>query len=163
MKYRVKGGTMAITLISSAFAEGQSIPSEYTCDGEDLSPPLSWSTLPDGTRSFALIADDPDAPSGTWVHWVLYDLPATLTNLPEGIPKDGEVLQGAKQGKNDFNRLGYGGPCPPRGGAHRYYFKIYALDKKLGLKAGAAKSAVEKEMRGHVLGEGELMGRYARK
>jgi hypothetical protein len=147
---------MAIQISSSAFAEGETIPQKYTCDGEDVSPPLSWSGIPEGTRSLLLIADDPDAPRGTWVHWVLIDLPPDLQGLPEGS-------QGAGiDGKNNFGRQGYGGPCPPRGSNHRYYFKLYALDKALALKAGATKSEAEKAMQGHILAWGQLMGRYGR-
>jgi Raf kinase inhibitor-like YbhB/YbcL family protein len=158
-----RGTPMTINITSVAFAEGQPIPSKYTCDGEDVSPSLKWDNAPAGTKSFALICDDPDAPSGTWVHWVIYDLPATTTELPEAIPTKEEVLNGAKQGKNDFGRTGYGGPCPPPGGAHRYYFKLYALDDSLNLRAGAKKGDVEVAMKGHIVGEGKLMGSYRRK
>ncbi len=147
---------MAIQLTSSAFKEGETIPRRFTCDGENLSPELTWSGVPQGTASLALIADDPDAPAGTWVHWVLADLPPDLTGLPEGAANVG------MQGVNDFRKPGYGGPCPPRGSTHRYTFKLYALDLKLGLKAGMKKADVEKEMKGHILAQGQLMGRYAR-
>jgi len=154
---------MTIQIRSAAFDEGHSIPQKHTCDGEDVSPSLSWEKAPDRTKSFALICDDPDAPSGTWVHWVIYDLPAAITELPEAIPTKEEVLNGAKQGTNDFSRIGYGGPCPPKGNPHRYYFKLYALDSVLNLKAGATKADVEIAMKGHVLGEGKIMGTYKRK
>jgi hypothetical protein len=147
---------MTIQLSSSAFTEAETIPKKYTCDGQDVSPPLSWTGVPTGTNSLLLIVDDPDAPRGTWVHWVLIDLPVNLDGLPEGVQGDGI------EGVNDFGRQGYGGPCPPRGSNHRYYFKLYALDKVLGLKAGATKSEAEKAMQGHVLAWGQLMGRYAR-
>ncbi len=147
---------MTIQLSSSAFTEAETIPKKYTCDGQDVSPPLSWTGVPTGTSSLLLIVDDPDAPRGTWVHWVLIDLPVNLDGLPEGV--QGEGIEGV----NDFGRQGYGGPCPPRGSNHRYYFKLYALDKVLGLKAGATKSEAEKAMQGHVLAWGQLMGRYAR-
>lgn len=154
---------MSIQIRSAAFDEGQSIPQKHTCDGEDVSPSLSWRNAPDKTKSFALICDDPDAPSGAWVHWVIYDLPAAITELPEAIPTKEEVLNGAKQGTNDFSRIGYGGPCPPKGNPHRYYFKVYALDSVLSLKAGSTKADVENAMKGHVLGEGKIMGTYKRK
>ena len=155
---------MAFLLSSSAFKDGEPIPGKYTCDGVDLSPPLAWSGAPAGTRSFALIADDPDAPGGTWVHWVLYNLPAEVPELPENIAKvEALDLGGARQGRNDFRRPGYGGPCPPPGPAHRYFFKLYALDTRLELKAGAQKKDVEAAMEGHVLGTAQLMGTYARR
>jgi len=153
---------MALELKTTAFAAGGAIPKKFTCDGPDVSPALSWGDAPAGTQSFALIMDDPDAPVGTWVHWVLYDLPATTRELPEGVPTDGQLASGARQGTNDFRKLGYGGPCPPSGPAHRYFFKLYALDTKLNLKAGASKADLEKAMKGHVLAQAELMGRYGR-
>ncbi len=156
---------VALIVTSGAFASGAGIPSKYTCDGADTSPALAWSGAPAGTAAFALIADDPDAPSGTWVHWVLFNLPASSTALPEGVAKTDAPagLGGALQGRNDFRRVGYGGPCPPPGKLHRYFFKVYALDATLPLKAGATKQDVERAMRGHVLGEGSLMGTYARR
>ncbi len=154
---------MAFTLASAAFREGAVIPAKYTCDGVDVSPALTWSGAPAGTRSFALIADDPDAPAGTWVHWVLYNLPADVSELPENIAKVESLdLGGARQGRNDFRRPGYGGPCPPPGPAHRYLFKLYAVDTRLQLKAGAQKKDVEAAMEGHLLGTAQLMGTYAR-
>jgi hypothetical protein len=153
---------MSLKLTSTAFQPGGTIPKKFTCDGPDVSPALAWSDAPAGTMSFALIMDDPDAPVGTWVHWVLYDLPAGTHELAEGVAKQEELPDGARQGRNDFRRIGYGGPCPPPGPAHRYFFKLYALDQKLGLKAGATKADVEKAMKGHVLAQGELMGRYGR-
>ena len=154
---------MAFILTSAAFKDGAPIPGKYTCDGGDVSPPLTWSGAPAGTRSVALIADDPDAPGGTWVHWVLYNLPAEVSELPENIAKVESLdLGGARQGRNDFRRPGYGGPCPPPGPAHRYFFKLYALDTRLELKAGAQKKDVEAAMEGHVLGSAQLMGTYAR-
>lgn len=154
---------MTIQLTSSAFAEGQPIPAKYTCDGADISPPLKWTNVPHGGKSFALICDDPDAPAGTWVHWVLYDLPPAVTELPEGVPTTEAIPNGAKQGVNDFKRIGYGGPCPPRGGPHRYFFKLYALDAGLQLKARATKKELARAMEGHILAEGQLMGTYKRK
>jgi Raf kinase inhibitor-like YbhB/YbcL family protein len=154
---------MAFTLTSTAFGDGAAIPAKYTCDGVDVSPPLAWSGPPPGTRSFALIADDPDAPAGTWVHWVLYNLPADVSELPENVAKVESLdLGGARQGRNDFRHPGYGGPCPPPGPAHRYFFKLYALDTRLELKAGAQKKDVEAAMEGHVLGSAQLMGTYGR-
>ena len=151
--------TMTIQLKSSAFAEGGLIPSRYTCDGGDLSPPLSWSGIPEGTQRLALICDDPDAPRGTWVHWVAYDIPATLRELPEGVAPTPALAGGGSQGKSSFGRSGYGGPCPPSG-THRYFFRLYALDAPLGLPPGATKEELLRAMSGHLLGEGVLMGRY---
>lgn len=152
---------MIMKIESAAFTEGEMIPSKYTCDGEDVSPPLVWSIIPDGTKSFVLIADDPDAPMGTWVHWVLYDLPGDATSLPENLPSSKELKNGAKQGTSDFGNIGYGGPCPP-GGTHRYFFKLYALDSKLNLEPGLTKAQLLKAMDGHILAQGELMGKYKR-
>jgi Raf kinase inhibitor-like YbhB/YbcL family protein len=154
------GGTM--TLSSSGFSNGGDIPKIFTCDGADVSPALSWSAAPPGTRGFALIADDPDAPVGNWTHWVLYDLPSTTTSLPQNISKVDEPPSGGRQGRNDFRKIGYGGPCPPPGKPHRYFFKLYALDRELNLKAGAGKKEVEQAMQGHILAQTELMGRYGR-
>ena len=146
---------------SSAFGNGESIPAKYTCDGADFSPPLEWSGSPAGTKSFALICDDPDAPMGTWVHWVLYDIPSATTMLAEGITREKELPGGGTQGINDFRRIGYGGPCPP-GGTHRYFFKLFALDAMLGLKPGITKDQLLKAMRGHILAEAQAMGTYRR-
>jgi len=153
---------MAIKVVSLAFQEGAMIPADYTCDGKNVSPPLSWSGIPEKAVTLALICDDPDAPVGTWVHWVLYNLPASAKELPAGVPPEEKLASGAVQGKNDFRKLGYGGPCPP-GGTHRYYFKLYALDKALDLKPGATKKELLKAMEGHTLAEGQLMGRYKRR
>ncbi len=150
------GSEMTIQITSTAFAEGDKIPPLYTCDDQNVSPPLAWTNVPTSTVSLALIMDDPDAPSGTWVHWVLFNLPASTNGLAQG--QDG----GGPAGKNDFNKLGYGGPCPPRNSTHRYYIKLYALDKLLDLKAGATKAQVERDMQGHLLAQGQLMGRYGR-
>jgi len=154
---------MNLPITSTAFNEGQPIPQKYTCQGSDISPPLVWTNAPANTKSFALIADDPDAPMGTWVHWVLYDLPPPTKALPEDVAKTQYITGSAKQGINDFHRLGYGGPCPPPGKPHRYYFKLYALDKMLELAPGETKQDVETAMQGHVLAEGQLMGTYQRK
>ena len=153
---------MAFTLTSSDFQNGGDIPQKFTCKGADVSPELSWTNPPAGTRSFTLIADDPDAPAGTWTHWVLFDLPAQTSTLPEGVTKVDEVPDGGRQGRNDFRKIGYGGPCPPPGKPHRYFFKLYALDKALNLKPGASKQEVEQAMQGHVLGQAELVGRFRR-
>jgi len=151
---------MAFQLTTTAFRDGSSIPKKFTCDGPDVSPALSWGDPPAGTKSLAIICDDPDAPGGTWVHWVLYDLPADTRKLPEGIAKDHQLKNGGLQGRNDFGKIGYNGPCPPRGSEHRYFFKIYALDSKTGLKAGAAKSELERAMNKHVLAQAQFVGRY---
>lgn len=153
---------MKMELTSPAFSEGGTIPRKYTCDGEDLSPPLVWRNVPQGTKSIALICDDPDAPMGTWVHWVIYDIPPTASELPEGVPAVEALPDGSKQGINDFRRIGYGGPCPPPGRPHRYFFRIYALDTVLGLEPGATKDALLRSMEGHILAQGQLMGRYGR-
>jgi Raf kinase inhibitor-like YbhB/YbcL family protein len=153
---------MPFELTSSAFAAGGSIPSRYTCDGEDISPPLAWTDPPQGTQSFALICDDPDAPVGTWVHWVLYNLPAETQTLPGAVPPDADLPGGGQHGENSWRRLGYGGPCPPSG-THRYFFKLYALDTVLDLAAGAGKKQLLRAMEGHILAQAELMGVYARK
>ncbi len=149
-------------LSSTAFNEGEPIPAKYTCDERNVSPPLKWSGAPQDAKSMVLIAEDPDAPVGIWVHWVLYDLPASVTELPEGIPQSQYLPQGGKQGLNDFKRLGYGGPCPPPGHPHRYFFKLYALNTTLDLKPGATKKEVEAAMAHHILARGELMGTYKR-
>ncbi|HEU5261309.1 MAG TPA: YbhB/YbcL family Raf kinase inhibitor-like protein [Gemmatimonadales bacterium] len=156
---------MALALTSTAFREGSPIPVKHTCDGADVSPALSWGGTPRGTAAFAVIANDPDAPAGTWVHWVLYDLPGSAVQLPENVPKTDTLpdLGGAIQGRNDFRRTGYGGPCPPPGPAHRYFFKLYALDAHLKLGPGATKQEVEAAMKGHVLGTAQLVGTYARR
>ncbi|MGE5220464.1 MAG: YbhB/YbcL family Raf kinase inhibitor-like protein [Chloroflexota bacterium] len=149
-------------LESPAIRAGAAIPGRYTCDAEDFSPPLRWENAPKQTKAFALIVDDPDAPGGTWVHWVIYDLPATANELAENISKSATLATGAKQGRNDFGRVGYGGPCPPPGRAHRYHFKLYALDAPTGLKPSASKAQLLEAIKGHVLGQAELIGRYQR-
>ncbi len=153
---------MTIRVSSSAFQEGGAIPTPYTDDGQDASPPLQWDNVPAGTKGLALIADDPDAPRGTWVHWVLYNLPADARSLDEGVPTTETLPNGARQGKNDFGKIGYGGPAPPKGKPHRYYFKLYALDAPVGLAPGATKAELLAAMKGHVLAEGQLMGKYGR-
>jgi Raf kinase inhibitor-like YbhB/YbcL family protein len=153
---------MDLTITSAAFRNGAEIPKKFTCDGADVSPSLSWTGTPGQTQSFTLIADDPDAPAGTWTHWVLYDLPAGVTELQENVSKVDKLPNDARQGRNDFRKLGYGGPCPPPGKPHRYYFKLYAVDTKLNLAPGASKDEVEKALQGHVVAKAELMGRYSR-
>ena len=157
-----KGGPMSLQISSTAFSAGETIPKKFTCDGPDVSPQLKWNEPPANTQSIALIMDDPDAPAGTWVHWVLYDLPANTRELSEGVAKQEQLPSGGRQGRNDFGRIGYGGPCPPPGKPHRYFFKLYALDAKLNLKAGATKADVERAMKGHILAQGEVIGRYGR-
>lgn len=152
---------MEIKINSTAFKEGGMIPKRYTCDGEDISPPLSWDSVPEGTKSLALICEDPDAPRGTWVHWVIFNIPADTRGLNENIPPQKTLPSGARQGRNGFGRIGYGGPCPPSG-THRYYFKLYALDTVIDLKPGATKAELLKVMDGHIIAEGQLMGRYKR-
>lgn len=153
---------MTIELTSSVFKEGEPIPSKFTCEGPDVSPPLEWTNVPEGAKSLALICDDPDAPMRTWVHWVLYGLSPATTSLPEAVPADEIIAGGAAQGKNDFKRIGYGGPCPPPGKSHRYFFKLYALDAELDLKPRAAKKDLENAVKGHILAQGQLMGIYKR-
>jgi Raf kinase inhibitor-like YbhB/YbcL family protein len=157
---RQGGPAMALQLTATAFPSGGSIPKKFTCDGPDVSPALSWNEPPAGAQAFALIMDDPDAPAGTWVHWVLYDLPSSTRSLPEDVAKDAELSSGARQGRNDFGKLGYGGPCPPRGATHRYFFKLYALDSKTNLKPGVTKAELERAMKGHILAQAELIGRF---
>jgi Raf kinase inhibitor-like YbhB/YbcL family protein len=148
-------------LFTPAFENGGMIPAKYTCDGADQSPALEWSGIPENAMSLALIVDDPDAPSGTFVHWLIYDIPADENGLADGVGIDGPEAAGGKQGRNDFGKLGYGGPCPPSG-THRYYFRLYALDIRLDLPAGKQRAALESAMRHHVLAEAELLGRYER-
>ncbi len=148
-----------IQVTSPAFEEGGMIPKKYTCDDENVSPPLAWTNVPKDTKSLALICDDPDAPMGTWVHWVIFNLPSDTKELMENIPVQKNLLNGTQQGKNDFGNTGYGGPCPPSG-THRYYFKIYALDIVLTQEAGITKAELLKAMNGHILAEGQIMGKY---
>jgi len=152
----------AISISSDVFENGGNLSSEYTCDGSDISPALSWHTAPAGTQSIALIVDDPDAPGKTWVHWVIYNIPTNATGLPAAVPKNKTLDDGSLQGKNDFGRIGYNGPCPPPGQNHRYFFKVYALDTTLNLKSGATKSQLEASMSGHILAQGEMIGKYKR-
>jgi hypothetical protein len=151
---------MAFRLTTTAFQDGEFIPKEFTCDGQDNSPTLEWTEPPAGTKSFAVLVDDPDAPAGTWVHWVLYDLPGDARMLEEGVAKDRQLADGTRQGRNDFGKIGYNGPCPPKGGPHRYFFKLYALDRKTNLKAGASKAELERAMKGHILAETGVVGQF---
>lgn len=153
---------MKIKVISPAFEEGGMIPSKYTADGQNISPPLKWEGVPDGTKSIALISDDPDAPVGTWVHWVMWNIPAEAMELTENIPPYEDLPDGSRQGITDFRNPGYGGPAPPSG-THRYYFKIYALDIKPDLPSNSTKADLLKAMEGHILAEGQLMGKYKRR
>ncbi len=154
-----QSATPGIKLVSRAFTEGQTIPRQYTCDGINVSPPLEWTGLPKTAKTIAIVADDPDAPAGTWVHWVIYNLPADTLGMVENVPATEDVAGGGLQGKNDFQKIGYGGPCPPAG-THRYFFKLYAVDGELPLKAGATKSELEKALEGHILAQAQLMGTY---
>jgi hypothetical protein len=152
-----------LTVTSSAFPAEGAIPTKYTCEGANVSPPLSWTGLPANTKSVAVICDDPDAPSGTWVHWVLYNLPAPTTSLAEKMDTAPTLPNGARQGINNFGKIGYAGPCPPEGKAHHYFFKVYALDSVVILKPGATKNDLLSAMHHHILAEGLLMGKYQRK
>lgn len=153
---------MALEIKSPVFKDGEYIPSKYTCDGHDVSPPLTWNDPPNGTKSFALISDDPDAFGKAWVHWIVYDLPPDADQLPENIPGAEMLDNGAKQGGTDFGSIGYGGPCPPPGKPHRYVFKLYALDTRLETPPGMTKNELLKAMKGHMLEEAELVGLYER-
>jgi len=153
--------SMTLTLSSTAFASGQNIPSKYSCLGREISPDLSWTGAPAATKSFALILDDPDASMGTWVHWMIYNIPVTTNGLPEAIPVGDQLSNGSLQGKNSSGKLGYNGPCPPSG-THHYFFKLYALDTILNLSSGADKDQLLKAMDGHILAQGELMGTFSK-
>jgi Raf kinase inhibitor-like YbhB/YbcL family protein len=156
-----RGGAI-MELKSEPIPPGSLIPSQYTCDGRDISPPLAWSAPPAGTKSFALISDDPDAPAGTWVHWVVWNIPASARSLAEDLPKKESLPEGPRQGTTDFGRIGYGGPCPPSG-THRYFFRLYALDTALTLPARTTRQDLEKAMQGHILAQAELMRKYRRR
>jgi hypothetical protein len=156
-----KENKMGFKVTSTAFKEGQPIPRQYTCDGVNVSPPLEWSGAPQPAKTLAIICDDPDAPADTWVHWVLYNLPADRIGLVENLPTTEKVPGGGLQGTNDFQKIGYGGPCPPSG-THHYFFKLYALDSELSLPAGATKAEVLKAMEGHIVAQTQLMGTYRR-
>lgn len=152
---------MPMQLTSGAFSAGQAIPAKYSCRGSNVSPALAWSNAPESAMSFALIVDDPDAPSGTWVHWVAFNIPASVANLPEAVAMGAQFAGGALQGRNSSNHTGYDGPCPPSG-THRYFFKLYALDAALDLASGASKSQLLQAMEGHILAQSELMGTFSK-
>ncbi|HEV8591657.1 MAG TPA: YbhB/YbcL family Raf kinase inhibitor-like protein [Pyrinomonadaceae bacterium] len=154
---------MSIKITSSAFNYGSDIPTEFTCDGANISPPLSWSDIPSDAKSLALLVSDPDAPSGTFTHWLLFNLPTDIGGLPENLPPNEKLENGALQGKNGFGKFGYGGPCPPAGSEpHRYFFRFYALDTKLNLGSGISLQEINSAMKSHILDEAELMGKYSR-
>jgi Raf kinase inhibitor-like YbhB/YbcL family protein len=155
--------TKKLALSSPAFRDGEVVPVRHTCDGDDLSPALAWTGVPVETRTFALVCDDPDAPRGTWVHWVLWNLPADAVELGEGVPPRPELPSGARQGRNDGGDIGYAGPCPPPGKPHRYFFRLYALDTALGLAPGTTRSELDTAMEGHILARGTIMGTYERR
>jgi hypothetical protein len=159
---REDSGSGTLRLSSSALADGAPIQQVFTCEGNDQSPPLAWTGVPVSTRSFALIVDDPDAPRGTWVHWLIWNLPADACELEPGVPTIPELPSGARQGLNDGGDLGYQGPCPPPGRPHRYFFRLFALDISLNLAPGATRSDLEAAFDGHVLGRAVLMGTYQR-
>lgn len=153
---------MAFELKSGAFGAGQNIPGQFTCDGEKISPPLAWSGAPQRTATFTLIVDDPDAPHGTFAHWVLCNIPANIDHLDRHVPQTQRLENGAVQGRNDFGSLGYGAPCPPKGTSHRYRFMLYALDVTLHLPTGATRQQALEAMHGHILGQAQLVGTYQR-
>lgn len=157
-----KSESPMLVVTSSAFVQNAPIPLKYTCDGQDISPPLSWRGAPSNTRSFAVIADDPDAPMGTWIHWLLFDIPATASSLPAAIPQTATLTDGSRYGTNSWGQQRYGGPCPPSG-THRYFFKVYALDVQLALPADVTNTQLLQKMQGHILAKGELMGVYRRR
>jgi Raf kinase inhibitor-like YbhB/YbcL family protein len=152
-----------LDLSSSAFKEGQAIPTQYTCDGKNISPPLTWRGAPGNTQSFVLIAEDPDSPTGLWTHWIVFNLPADISELSEDFVNSPAAPAAAKLGVNSFKNVAYGGPCPPAGKSHRYFFTLYALDTTLSLEAGASRNDVEAAMKKHQLAIGQLMGTYQRK
>ncbi len=156
-----EGTSGKLEVRSSAFGEGSSIPSDFTCDGADMSPSIAWSGVPSKAQSLAVIVDDPDAPSGNWVHWLLYDLSPALTRLPAGIPVASVIPDGGFQGRSDFGKAGYSGPCPPEG-THRYFFKVFAIDRILHLEPGVTKKEFLAAMQGHIVAEGSMMGTYER-
>lgn len=154
------GEPMALDVTSTAFTAGSTIPTAYTCSGQNTSPALTWSAGPSGTVGYALVVDDPDAPVGTWVHWTVWNIPASTTSLPGGVTASSSAFV---QGVTDFGTSGYGGPCPPKGnGAHRYFFRVYALDRQLSLTSTATRKELDNAMAGHVLAQGELMGKFWR-
>jgi Raf kinase inhibitor-like YbhB/YbcL family protein len=154
---------MGITISSTAFSAGGPIPVKFTGQGEDVSPDLAWRDAPASLKSYALVCDDPDAPNGTWVHWTMWNIPPSTTSLPQGVPSDEALTDGAVQGTTSSGHSGYKGPMPPKGNAHHYYFRIYALDTVLSLPPSASRAELDTAMRGHVLSQGQLMGTYQRK
>jgi Raf kinase inhibitor-like YbhB/YbcL family protein len=156
------GGPMVFQISTKAFPAGGTIPKQFTCDGQDFSPALTWTNAPESTKGFAIIADDPDAPAGTWTHWVIWNIPSSAHGLPENLPKEPRLADGAHQGRNDFRKTGYNGPCPPPGKPHRYFFKVFALDAPLDAKPGASRKEVEAAITQHTLAEAQVMGRYGR-
>ena len=157
-----KAASSKIELKTTSFTPGGFIPKRFTCQAADVSPALAWTDPPLGTQSFAIIEDDPDAPSGTFVHWVVYDLPATYRRLPEALSGNDQMAGGGRQGTNDFSRTGYSGPCPPPGRPHRYFIRLYALDAILNLRPAATRKELDAAIQGHILAQAELMGRFAR-
>jgi Raf kinase inhibitor-like YbhB/YbcL family protein len=155
-------GGKTMTISSPSFSNGGNIDKKFTCDGPDVSPQLSWTDPPEGTKSFALLVDDPDAPVGNWNHWAIWNLPADKRGLPENVSKDARLPDGSEQGRNDFPKTGYNGPCPPPGKPHRYFFKLFALDTKLELKPGSRKKDLETAMKEHILAQADWMGKYGR-
>jgi Raf kinase inhibitor-like YbhB/YbcL family protein len=153
-------GAHTLQLTSSGFTSGSAIPNQFTCKGSDISPALQWSGAPANTASFAIIMDDPDAPAGTWVHWVIWNLPAATRSLPEGVPKREKLPDGARQGRNSFEKVGYNGPCPPAGQTHRYFFRLYALDKGFSVEPYGGGTNVQVAMQGHILAQTEYMGTF---
>jgi len=153
---------MSLAIKATAFANGGEIPRRYTCSGANVSPALSWSGISSAARALALIVDDPDAPGGTWTHWLLWNLPVTLAALPEGVPAREDFENGARQGRNDFDLIGYGGPCPPPGKPHRYFFKLYALGAAFDLKPGAGRKELDRALKGHIVEQAEWMGTFRR-
>jgi Raf kinase inhibitor-like YbhB/YbcL family protein len=153
---------MSLEVSSSAFREGEAIPKQYTGDGKNISPPIRWEGGPSNTRSYALICEDPDAPAGIWTHWIVFNIPSDKDGLDEALPSRDLFPDGTKQGRNDFGKIGYGGPAPPKGKPHRYFFKLYALDTQLDLLAGSTRAQFLKVIQGRVLAEGQLMATYAR-
>jgi hypothetical protein len=158
----VKASTPTLHVVSSAFNEGGTIPADFTCDGVNVSPPLRWSNPPASTASIAVVADDPDASSGDFTHWIVYNLPPTARQLPKNVSPVPVLASGAKQGQNDFEKIGYSGPCPPEGAPHHYHFHVYALDKRLGFTDTIRRGDIDSAIEGHIVAEGELVATYGR-
>ena len=158
----VRVSTPTLHLVSGAISDGGVVPTVYTCDGHNYSPPLKWSSPPRLTGSFAVICDDPDAPSGDFTHWIVYNIPPDMRRLPEQVPSTATLSSGAHQGQNDFERIGYNGPCPPQGPQHHYHFHVYALDRRLTLPDNAGRADIDAAMQGHIIAQGELVATYGR-